>query len=97
MVGGRISPSFTSALSMELSNNLRTKTEREKTQVRICFFCVSSFHCARWIPIRGQLAIHTTCRVPIELSGKSYTPCREEENTGNYNGNTDLEKEQQNR
>lgn len=30
MVGGRISPSFTSALSMELSNNLRTKTEEGK-------------------------------------------------------------------
>lgn len=28
MVGGRISPSFTSALSNELSNNLRTKTDR---------------------------------------------------------------------
>lgn len=28
MVGGRISPSFTSALSNELSNNLRTKTEK---------------------------------------------------------------------
>lgn len=30
MVGGRISPSFTSALSSEFSNNLRTKTETEK-------------------------------------------------------------------
>lgn len=30
MVGGRISPSFTSALSSELSNNLRTKTEKER-------------------------------------------------------------------
>lgn len=42
MVGGRISPSFTSALSMELSNNLRTKTEKgkggEKTEIRMIFF-----------------------------------------------------------
>lgn len=30
IVGGRISPSFTSALSMELSNNLRTKAEKRK-------------------------------------------------------------------
>lgn len=30
MVGGRISPSFTSALSKELSNNLRAKTESER-------------------------------------------------------------------
>lgn len=35
MVGGRISPSFTSALSIELSNNLRTKTERETRENQI--------------------------------------------------------------
>lgn len=34
MVGGRISPSFTSALSNELSNNLRAKTEKKKEPER---------------------------------------------------------------
>lgn len=33
MVGGKISPSFTSALSMELSNNLRTKKREGKKEV----------------------------------------------------------------
>jgi len=30
MVGGRICPSFTSALSIEFSNNLRTEGKRER-------------------------------------------------------------------
>lgn len=41
MVGGRISPSFTSAFSMELSNSLRTKREWNSEKLKSKFFvCV---------------------------------------------------------
>lgn len=53
MVGGRISPSFTSALSNELSNNLRTKTDRggegKKAEIRLIFRFSSRCAFTRWI------------------------------------------------
>lgn len=79
MVGGRISPSFTSALSIELSNNLRTETDKgrkkrgveEKTQKQGLFFVSAPVvHLPGGSLLREHLAIHTICRVSIELHGK---------------------------
>lgn len=76
MVGGRISPSFTSALSNELSNNLGTKTEKEKKEKNSNKNYLSSCCAfARWIPAHYQLPIHRICRVSIEFYSKSYKPC----------------------
>lgn len=90
MVGGRISPSFTSALSNELSNNLRTKTgERKKerkrcgkTEIRIIFRFSSRCAFTRRIPLRERLTIQRICRVSIEFHHKSLKPCWVGEKTG---------------
>lgn len=78
MVGGRISPSFISALSIELSNNLRTKAERErekeveKNRNKNYFL----LRITRWIPL------HAIRGASIEFHGESCKPRWVEEKTG---------------
>lgn len=67
MVGGRISPSFTSAFSMELSNSLRTKREWNSEKLKSKFFvCVVPLVAYLKSGVLSHLCVHTICRVLSE-------------------------------
>lgn len=72
MVGGRISPSFTSALSNELSNNLRTKTDRggergKKAEIRVIFRFSSRCAFTRWILLWRSQSLQGIDWVPQQV------------------------------